>query len=96
MPTVPNPGAALRHMLDAAKSLSPGLTDQAIADELGVSHTTLIDWTYERKNPRQPSAMKIRKWMTGLIDELPVAFGRIETAGADDGVKPFSSAAKAS
>ena len=96
MSTVPNPGAALRHLLDAAKALSPDLTDQAIAEELGVSHQTLIDWVKERKNPRQPSCLRIRKWMTGLIDALPAAFGRIETAGAADDVRPFTPTAKAS
>lgn len=86
----PNPGAALRHLFDAAKALDPDLTDDQIAEQIGVWPPALIDWTKGRSVPRTPKRAAIRKWISGLIEAVGSAFERAEVAGADDNVQPFT------
>jgi hypothetical protein len=86
----PNPGAALRCLFDAAKALDPDLTDDRIAEQIGVWPPALIDWTKGRSVPRTAKRAAIRKWISGLVDAVTSSLERAEVAGADEKVRPFS------
>lgn len=97
MRTVPNPAAALRLMIDAAKQLDPALTDSAVANALGVTLPALSGWLDEnedkRKTPAARNRMAIGRWVSGLVSALPQAFAAEEAADVAAKVVPFGTKA---
>lgn len=93
MPKKPSPGAALRHMIEAAKALDPELTDSAVARAIGVSQPALTSWCEEDKTPTARNRLAIERWMSGLLAALPRAWTDIEAADVAANVTPFTAKA---
>lgn len=88
-----NPGAALRHLIDAAKELDPALTDKAVADALGVSPPALANWCDNKKPPTARNRLAIAHWLSGLVSALPAAWAAKEKAEVESNVPPFGTKA---
>jgi hypothetical protein len=87
-----NPGAALRHLLNAAKELDRSRSDEQIAREIGISHSALIDLMKGDTVPRPSTRLAVRVWTSGIVNALEQAFTAMEMASASEkvaNVRPF-------